>query len=559
MYQVFFNDLPLYDPRDEDLILHDPDIHLAVGEAGEMSFTIDSNHPYADRLTRLKGVVSLLADQRRIFKGRIRKDTQSFELSREIEVEGLLACLNDSAIPPFNFPEDFQDDEGYRAAAESGNVVRFLLGWFLDRHNEQVGAAQKIFLGDVTVADPNNYISRASDSYLTTMEAVRKKLEDTLGGYLLADYSGETTVLHYYAELPLVNTQEVEFGGNLLDLLSELDSGETRTAILPIGKDGLTLAALPDGEISPGIWKEGVVVYSAEAEAAVGGRVTRIEKWDDVTVDLNLQTKAAARLTQEGVKTDHSIQVKAVDLSGSQEGEQIASFVVGRMVKLTSTPHGFSTTFPLMELDPDIFDPGKTQITLGAKVKTSTDIAHKGQNAMEEQIQQQVIELNKQKESTETTIQAVREQVTTAIQDSQQIIFAAMDRYVETSNFEEYQQTVASQLQIMAEEIALNFTTTIERITNVDGDLQKTVETLSKYFEFSVDGLVIKAGENAMSLKLDNGLISFQMNGQQFGWWDGVDFHTGNIVIGVTERAQFGNFAAIPRSNGSLSWLKVRG
>lgn len=40
---------------------------------------------------------------------------------------------------------------------------------------------------------------------------------------------------------------------------------------------------------------------------------------------------------------------------------------------------------------------------------------------------------------------------------------------------------------------------------------------------------------------------------------DGVDFHTGNIVVDVNERAQFGNFAAIPRSNGSLSWLKVRG
>ena len=93
----------------------------------------------------------------------------------------------------------------------------------------------------------------------------------------------------------------------------------------------------------------------------------------------------------------------------------------------------------------------------------------------------------------------------------------------------------------------------------MDGDLQKTVETLSKYFDFGIDGLTIKAGENDMNLSLDNDLIIFKKNGQQFGWWDGVDFHTGNIVIDVTERAQFGNFAFVPRSNGSLSFMKVRG
>ena len=62
-----------------------------------------------------------------------------------------------------------------------------------------------------------------------------------------------------------------------------------------------------------------------------------------------------------------------------------------------------------------------------------------------------------------------------------------------------------------------------------------------------------------MNLVLDNDLIRFTKNGQQFGWWDGVDFHTGNIVVTVNERAQLGSFAFVPRSNGSLSFLKVDG
>lgn len=556
MYQLYFEQYPLYDPRDESLIIQEPDVHLAVGEAGEVSFIIGPDHPYADRLTRMKGTIKLLTDGRTIYRGRIRKDTREFDLSREIESEGMLACLNDSYIPPFDFPAGFQGNAEYTAAAESGNVVQFFLGWLLDQHNAQVGPAQQIQLGTVTVADPNNYISRASSEFLTTMEAVRKKLEETLGGYLVADYSGETTVLHYYAELPLTNTQEVEFGKNLLDLVSELDSAETYTAILPVGKDDLTIANLPDEELSPGIFKKGLVIYSQAAEETVGGRITKKVEWKDVTMDTNLETKALAMLTTEGVKTNHTITVKAVDLGPI---ENIGRFDVGRLVRLNSTPHGFSLTYPLMELDPDILNPADTKITMGGTTKTATGMAHGNQSATQEKLDQQQIELNQQKDEIAQLPQSFQEQVTSAIQSAEAIIFSALDRYVDTSNFEEYKKTVEAEMQVMADNITLHFTEATQRIEDVNGDLQQTNETISKHFEFTTGGLAIKAGEGTMTLRLDNDIIIFEKNGQQFGHWDGVDFHTGNIIIEVNERAQFGNFAAVPRASGNLSWMKVRG
>lgn len=556
MYQVFFDQLPLYDPRDDELVLRSPDVHLAVGEAGEMSFTIDPGHPYASRLTRMKGTVELRAAGRPIFKGRIRKDTREFYLSRKIEVEGLLACLNDSLIPPFNFPDDFLGDAAYQAAAASGNVIAFLLGWMLDQHNSQVGAAQRILLGDVTVTDPNNYLSRSSSEYLTTMDAVRKKLESPLGGYLLPDYSGETTVLHYYADLPLTNAQTVEFGENLLSLTSILESADTYTAILPLGHEGLTLDELPDGEITPGIWKEGRLVYSKEAEDALGGRITRCIKWEGVTVAENLQTKARKLLVGEGVMSSHSINVTAADLGAVAD---LPRFSVGRYVQLNSTPHGFSAAYPLMELDPDILDPGDTKITMGSTVKTASDITHASQSATQERQDQLQIELGRQQERVTEVVQSVNIQITEAIQTAESIVFSALERYVETSNFEEFQQSVSSQFSVLAGEVSLEISKVTEHITDVDGDLQKTVEELSRHFDFGLDGLRIKAGENTMSLRLDHGLILFELNGQPFGRWDGVDFHTGNIVIDVSERAQFGDFAFVPRTNGSLSFLKVGG
>jgi hypothetical protein len=247
----------------------------------------------------------------------------------------------------------------------------------------------------------------------------------------------------------------------------------------------------------------------------------------------------------------------------------------------------------------------------------------------------------------------IQEQYTKISRDTEKIIMEALTRYVETSDYEEFQKTVSSQFKIMADEISANLISTTERITSVDGDLsefrkycesefkttseqvslnmqsttesftlvnsaieeaqgdieeqsvfseelkeyceseflataemfnigfqstteqvtnlngdiQKISESLEKHFEFGTNGLTIKAGEHEIKLRIDNDMIAFyngeidenDLDKNRFGWWDGVDFHTGNIVVKLNERAQIGNFAFIPRSNGSLDFMKVGG
>lgn len=105
-------------------------------------------------------------------------------------------------------------------------------------------------------------------------------------------------------------------------------------------------------------------------------------------------------------------------------------------------------------------------------------------------------------------------------------------------------------------------------IEDQKSDMQEFVTKFSKYIRFMEDengdpsdtAMTIGSGDSVITLEIDNekGLV-FKKNGVEFGWWDGIDFHTGNIVVEVNERAQFGNFAYIPRSDGSLSFLKVGG
>ena len=402
MYQLKYKNYILYDPRlaDKKLIVRDPSVKLAVSKAGEMSFTVDAEHPYLSNLRRMSGLVELLDGTFPIYRGRITSDIKDFYGSHKIETEGIMAVLNDSIIPPFNFPEDFTEDAAYKAAAASGNVVEFFFRWILLQHNAQVTAEQQIKPGVVTVSDPNNYITRSSEEYATAMTTISDKLfKSSLGGNLLIRYEDDGNYLDYYAALPLTNTQTVKFAENLLDLSSETDGADIYTAILPEGKDGLTIGNLPDGDLTDDLVKSGKTIYS-KSGVATYGRITRHIKWGDVTVDTNLRAKAKAALADNGLSMPETITCRAVDL-GWREG--IQHFRVGRMTALVSTPHGYSASYPLMELAPDILDPGNTQITLGATRRTFTGSQIDAVRKAEESTWQVRTDLNKKIEDIELT------------------------------------------------------------------------------------------------------------------------------------------------------------
>lgn len=512
MYQLKYKDYILYDPRlvENNLIIRDPSVKLAVGKAGSMDFVVNADHPYLSNLRRMSGLVELLDGDSPIYRGRITRDTKDFYGAHKIETEGIMAALNDSLIPPFNFPEDFENDAEYIAASESGNVVDFFFRWILAQHNSQVSTEQQIKPGVCTVTDSNNYITRSSDEYATAMSTISDKLiKSALGGYILIRYEDDGNYLDYYAALPLTNTQSVEFAENLLDLSSETDGTNIYTAILPEGKDGLTIEALPDGDLTDDLVKSGLTIYS-KSGVATYGRITRHIKWDDVTVVANLQTKAKAALADNGLSMPDTITCKAVDL-GWQDG--IQHFRVGRMTALFSTPHGYSASYPLMELNPDILDPGNTQITLGATQQTYTGSQIDAKRETDERIESTRQEISERvDESSSQVIQATQQQITDLQQNVNSIILSALENYVETGDFNSYKEEVSTKLSVLTDQLSIDITKVTERIDNVNGDLQSKYSEITKAFRFTSDGLIIGESGNEILLRLDNDVLQFVRN-----------------------------------------------
>lgn len=153
----------------------------------------------------------------------------------------------------------------------------------------------------------------------------------------------------------------------------------------------------------------------------------------------------------------------------------------------------------------------------------------------------------------------IAEQRTKISNDSKQIVASALEEYTKIEDFTKYTKSTESKLTIMSDQINMNFTTVNRIINDANGNTNNRFNELEKYIRFDENGITIGESGNKLKLVLDNDNITFTKNDQPIGWWDGENFHTGNIVVEVNERAQFGNFAYVPRSDGSIMFLKVSG
>lgn len=548
MYQIKCDNNILLDLRDDDLILSNPKLNLETNTCGSCSFTIHKNHPYYDDLNKMKSVFTVLEDGNTIFKGRMISDELDWNNSKKVELEGALAYLNDSIIEPFNFPQDWENDSNY---ANSTNVVEFFLNWVITQHNSQVQNFQKFTLGNVTVSDPNNYISRSSEDYMTAWECISKKLFDSsLGGYLCIRYESDGNYIDYVSDFALTNTQTIEFGENLLGLISDNTAKDTVSAVIPIGQDGLTIESITDGDLTSDLVKVGKTIYSRSAVTNYG-YIVSVQKWDDVSDATNLKNKAMNWLSQQGVMLSNNIALNAVDLHFSDSA--IQSFRINRKVLVRSIPHDYSASYDITKLSIDLLNPQNTKISLGKSFLSLIDTNQNDQSVINDQIIESGERIRK--DVTDEINQESQRSMTEILQSCEAMIQTATAEYVRTGDFTTYQQTISTQFEQTAEQITMKFTEATRQIEDVNGDLQQKYNERMKYIRF-VDGNIILGEEgNEITLTIENDRMTFKQNGQDVAWFEDDKFHVADGEFTVS--AQIGQFAFKPNVGGNLSFRKV--
>ena len=164
-------------------------------------------------------------------------------------------------------------------------------------------------------------------------------------------------------------------------------------------------------------------------------------------------------------------------------------------------------------------------------------------------------------DETNALEQQIIEQKAEILVEAGAIVQTATKELVTQTDFGNYKESVSTTMKTTAEGVFIDLNKTNEgRLDTLEDSTTDINKKLSKYFSFTDDGLTIGSGDAAMKLRLDNedGIIFEKANGDRVGYWDGTNFYTGNIIVRVEERAQFGNYAYLPKVDGSLVFTRVK-
>lgn len=351
MYRVYCNNSPLYDLRDEDLVLISPIVKIGENTAGSFEFSILPKHPYYEEVNELTSVITAYDGDEEIFCGRVVEITKDLYNRKKVICEGELAYFNDSIQRPARY---------------QGLTVRGYLETLVNIHNQQVknqGIDKTFKVGAVTVQDKNDYVYKYTN-WESTLEVIKTDLLKTYGGYLRIRKENGVRYLDYLADYPNTNTQVIEFGSNLLDFTHDMVASDIVTAVIPLGArlEDVTEVEGLDAYLTIKDVNSGVdYVYSQEAVKSYGW-IFKTVKWDDVHVADNLLKKGKEYLSDIQF-AQITLTVSAVDLHMLHvDMERIK---VLDEIRVTSSPNGLDRFFPVSEMTIYLDKPSNNKLTLG--------------------------------------------------------------------------------------------------------------------------------------------------------------------------------------------------
>ncbi len=530
MYKVFCDSFLLYNDQIESLQIFNPKVEVELNEIGSFDFTIYNSHPNFDKLKRLKSIIRVYQDDFLLFRGRILDDEQGFYNEKTVECESELAFLVDSIQRPYDF---------------TGTPAE-LFTQFINNHNAQVDADKQFKVGNITVTDPNDYINRSDSEYMNTLESIKSKLLDTLGGYLWIRHEADGVYLDYLAELNFLSPQTVTFGKNLLDLKRRTEGKDIATAIIPLGaKEEGGESRLNITSVNNGV----DYVYNQEAVNQYGW-IFKAVTWDDVTEPANLLRKGNESLNEQ-IQMLYSIELDAADLATVDR--TVESFHLGTQVRVNTKPHSINQLFLVSKLSIALLQPASNKLTLGTNYKTFTEQAISGQTATENRLvdissdveEKLVNRLTETESRLSAQILSTSESITTTI----------MDEVYLKGDTDALIESVSTQISQTAEDVEIRFNEFSQDINAVAEGTDAQFEEISKYIRF-VDGNIILGEEgNTLTLRIENDKISFLDSGMEVAYFS-------NNKLYVTDgeflnSLQLGNFAFRPRTNGNLSFSKI--
>lgn len=454
---------------------------------------------------------------------------------------------------------------------EQNWTVEQLFQKIIDVHNSQLEEYKHFTLGEITVTDPNNNLYCGIQRE-NTWDTIKKKLLDVLGGEIRFRMVDDVIYIDYLTEIGETKATPIALSRNMKAITKEKDPSAFVTRLIPLGcklskevittdEDGnettetveteerLDITAVNDGKN---------YIDDVQAIAQYGLHIA-YQEWDDVTDPLNLKTKGENWLVANN-KVLVKYSITALDLS--LLGLDIDDFMVYNRHPVINALLGIDDIARINKKNIDICEEVKSTIEVGENFKTLSDIQVEQTGKIENATA--TIEKIESNYVTNEKLTSETSQLSSLInQSAESIMLSVSETYLQKTGEEVYQSDLTTALSVLKGEIMLDF---IEEIKTVKDGTDSEFTKIYNYIKFS-GGTITLGGTDeegkpcplTLSIDNDNGGIVFKRNGVVLGSWDGDNFYTGNIIIRLNERFQLGNFARMPRTDGSVVLLKVGG
>ena len=547
MYRILCDSSVLYDPRLPDLFVLEPTLTQKKNEPGELTFTIQKEHPHYSAIEKLKSRIQVYQNDTLFWVGRVIEDERNLYENRRVVVEGALAYLLDSLLRPFSM-------DG--TAAEIWEHI-------LTQHNAQLNANQRLAIGNCDLAGA---VSIATKDYLSVWQVLKSSLLEPLGGYLIVKFDdNQNPILEYLTDVPDTSTQRIEFGENLIDLVLSKSASETYTACIPLGsalKDidpesesdaRLTITSVNEG-------RDYLIDAALAAEYGVIFAPSGLTTWDEITDATILMNRGRDWLSGTGARFKQTIKLSAVDLHNADANVESFRFLDKVVVSCgTLCPE---ETYVLSELTIPLNNPASTGIVLGDSRPSLI-----GEEVRHNASVKNRIETIEADYTTHGDIkEIVQEQIsqnTSILQSAQQIILAALEECVRTQDFVAFQSSIQTSFTIMAGTIEANFTEATSRISTLNGETSQQFESVRSFIRLISSGIVIGKSTSAIKLKLENDILYFFSGSVDSVTTDSAIayFSAGKLFVNdvqVLTSLRIGSFAWVPES-GNLNFKKITG
>lgn len=346
-------------------IVDAPQMEEEVNAIGSLTFTMLPNHPYYDSIKKLSTLIFAYDDDGEIFRGRVYNTTNDFNKQKKVVCQSEMGFFGDSIVRPFGY----------------SGTVRDFIQKLIDNHNAQVDEYKQFVLGNVTVTDTNDYITRSNTSAQTTWATMKDRCIDLLGGYFQIRHEGGIRYLDYLADYSVKNSQTIKFGTNLLDLEEYVDASNVKTVVIPYGtqldsSSPYYQAEPPENAEYSGnritintLTSDNRDYIESEIGVALYGRIWCNQIWDDVTERSNLLTKATAWL-EEQILLSTTLTISALDLH--LVDVNIEKLQLAQLNELKSIPHDISIWLPVTKISRSLSNPDDLKVTLGKTKSTLT-------------------------------------------------------------------------------------------------------------------------------------------------------------------------------------------